>query len=370
MTRCTRILPRLVLHLTPILFGFAALRAEEQRLLYVAAPGVRNYLEYGGAGILVFDIDHGHRFVRRIQTPASRANQPENIKGICASAATARLYYTTPTRLYCQNLMTDEPLWERKLPQGCDRLSILPDGKLLYVPSYERDIWNVVDGGTGEVVATIETNSGAHNTVCGASGRWVYLGGLKSPFLRVAETEQHHVVREVGPFGGAVRPFTIDSGENRAFVCVNDLLGFEIGDLTTGKVTSRIEVTGFRMGPVKRHGCPSHGIALSPDERQIWLCDAHNQRLHVFDMTGQRPRQIDSIALRDEPGWVTFGMDGAFAYSSTGEVIDAERRTIVAALADETGRPVQSEKMLEIRYLEGKLLAVGDQFGVGRLQNR
>ena len=39
-----------------------------QRRLYVAVPGIRNYLEYGGHGLLVFDIDHGHRFVKRIPT--------------------------------------------------------------------------------------------------------------------------------------------------------------------------------------------------------------------------------------------------------------------------------------------------------------
>ncbi len=43
----------------------------ERHYLYVAAPGIRNYLEFGGAGILVFDIDNGHKFVKRIATPAS-----------------------------------------------------------------------------------------------------------------------------------------------------------------------------------------------------------------------------------------------------------------------------------------------------------
>ena len=45
----------------------------EQRLLYVAEPGIRNYLEYGGHGVLVYDIDHGHKFVRRI--PAAGSGQ-------------------------------------------------------------------------------------------------------------------------------------------------------------------------------------------------------------------------------------------------------------------------------------------------------
>ena len=69
----------------------SALRAVERRL-YVAEPGIRNYLEYGGHGLLVFDIDHGHKFVKRIPTAGldpKRASR-ENVKGVCASAATGR----------------------------------------------------------------------------------------------------------------------------------------------------------------------------------------------------------------------------------------------------------------------------------------
>ena len=35
----------------------------ERRLLYVASPGIRNYVEWGGKGVLVYNIDHGHAFV-------------------------------------------------------------------------------------------------------------------------------------------------------------------------------------------------------------------------------------------------------------------------------------------------------------------
>ena len=39
---------------------------EVRRHLYVASPGIRNYVEFGGHGVLVFDIDNHHKFVRRI----------------------------------------------------------------------------------------------------------------------------------------------------------------------------------------------------------------------------------------------------------------------------------------------------------------
>src|SRR5437660_8277387 len=119
-------------------------------LLYVVEPGIRNYLEFGGAGILVFDVENGHKFVRRIQTPASQDKKPLNIKGVCACAATRKLYFTTLTKLYCVDLVTEKTLWEKALPDGCDRLSITPDGKTLYVPSLEKDHWNVVDGASGD----------------------------------------------------------------------------------------------------------------------------------------------------------------------------------------------------------------------------
>ena len=64
---------------------------------------------------------------------------------------------------------------------------------------------------------------------------------------------------------------------------------------------------------------------------------------------------------------VAFSLDGKYAYPSTGEVIDPKTRKIVAALTDETGAAVHSEKILEIIFdRDGKPLRTGDQFGLGR----
>jgi DNA-binding beta-propeller fold protein YncE len=338
----------------------------EKHYLYVAAPGIRDYLQFGGAGILVFDMDEQHAFVKRIATPESNAKKPDNMKGICACAATKRLYFTTPKKLYCLDLVTEKTLWARELPLGCDRMALTPDGRTLYVPSFEKDTWNVVDADRGELVKVIETKSGAHNTVVSLDGTRMYLGGLKSPWLIVADARTHEIVQKVGPFGGAIRPFVVNAKQTQALVCVNDLLGFEIGDLASGKVIRRVEVQGFSKGPVKRHGCPSHGVGLTPDETEAWVCDAHNNKLHVFDLTGPAPRQTHSLSLREQPGWVTFSLDGRFAYPSTGEVFDVKTKKLLVALKDEEGREVHSEKVVEIHFRDGLPVRTGDQFGVGR----
>jgi DNA-binding beta-propeller fold protein YncE len=342
-----------------------------RRLLYVATPGIRNYVEHGGVGVLVFDIDNGHRFVRRIETlPFAASVEPENVKGIAASAATGRLYVSTIKRVLAIDLRTGALLWNRTYEGGCDRLALSPDGRILFVPSLEGPHWHVIDAHTGDRIARLVTGSGAHNTVFGPDGREVYLAGLKSPFLSIADPQTHRVIRRVGPFGNVIRPFTINGGQTRCFVNVNDLLGFEVGDLESGRVLHRVEVAGFTKGRTKRHGCPSHGVALTPDERELWLTDAANSRVHVFDATLMPPVQIASVVVRDQPGWITFGLDGQYAYPSTGDVIDVRTRRVVATLTDEVGRAVQSEKMLEIDVTADGPVAAGDQFGIGRRRPR
>ena len=59
------------------------------------------------------------------------------------------------------------------------------------------------------------------------------------------------------------------------------------------------------------------------------------------------PKQVASIRVRDQPGWITFSLDGRYAYPSTGDIIDTKTRQIVGGLTDERGRAVQSEKMVE-----------------------
>ncbi len=334
--------------------------------LYVAVPGVRNYLQYGGHGLLVFDMDNNFKFVKRIPTSGfDEKGQPSNVKGIAVSLYTHCIYISTIPSLICIDLLTEKQVWEKKYEGGCDRMSVSPDGKIIYLPSFEGPDWKVLDAKTGDVLNRIVLNSHAHNTVYGMDGKKVYLEGLKSDYLTVVNTANQSR-SAVGPFANHVRPFTIDAKQRRCFVNVDSLLGFEIGDLNSGKKIAHIEVKGFSMGPVKRHGCPSHGIALTPDENELWLADAFNESVHVFDISNNKTNKVKTIKLHDQPGWVTFSVDGKYAMPSTGDIIDANKKEIVARLTDETGAYVQSEKMVEVQFDGKNLFKAGDQFGIGR----
>jgi DNA-binding beta-propeller fold protein YncE len=347
------------------LAGMAA--AKDQHFLYVASPGLRNYVEYGGVGILVFDIDHGYKYVKRFPTWDVPAGKPaENVKGIAASARTGKLYVSTINRMAEFDIVTGKKLWDRPYEGGCDRMAISPDGKVLYVPSLEGPFWNVVDALSGNVITKVEPKSGSHNTIWSLDGKHVYMGGLHSPMLSIADTSTNTISSQAGPFSDSIRPFTVNGAGTLVFVNVNKLLGFEVGDLRTGKKLYTVHAVGCKEGPVKRHGCPSHGIAMSPDEKEIWVADGANNDIHIFDATVMPPRQTMTIKVRDMPGWITFSLDGKTVWPSSGDVIDARTKKVIGGLQDDGGRQVQSEKLLEIVLDGGKVVAAGNQFGVGQ----
>jgi len=356
---------------------------EIRRYLYVAVPGLRRYLEHGGHGLLVFDIDNHYRFVKRIPVAGllrkdthdahgqiTPAGQPSNVKGIAVSLATNSVYISNLETMQRIDLAKEDVVWEKEYEGGADRMAISPDGKLIFLPSLEKEHWHVVDAESGEVVHRIESgNSGAHNTIAGPSGRKVYLGGLRTNSLGVIDAKTFQLLKQVGPLGGPVRPFTINSDETLAYINVNGLLGFEIANLETGKLLYRIDVTreGFEARPPLRHGVFSHGVGLTPDETEVWAADGANERLHIYDNTVMPPVYKESIKLRKQPGWITFSLDGQHAYAPTGEIIDVATRKIIAQLTDETGALIKSEKMVEIHLTEDKrAIRAGDQFGIGR----
>src|SRR5215831_10554940 len=114
--------------------------------LYVAVPGIRDYLGYGGHGLLVFDVDNNHRFVKRIATKGFHPDHtPSNVKGIAISIPLNSVFISTIESLQRIDLSTDKLIWEKTFEGGCDRMAISPDGKTMYLPSFENHFWNVAD---------------------------------------------------------------------------------------------------------------------------------------------------------------------------------------------------------------------------------
>ena len=118
-----------------------AQRSEVKRFLYVAVPVIRNYLGYGGYGILVFDIVNNHRFVKRISNQGLRKDGlPSNVKGIAVSGPLNSIFVSALETLQRIDLTTEKVVCEKSFVGGCDRMSISPDDKTMYLPSLEKNL--------------------------------------------------------------------------------------------------------------------------------------------------------------------------------------------------------------------------------------
>jgi len=336
--------------------------AAEQHFLYMASPDAAQNEGKSGDGVLIFDIDNGHKFLRRIDVPGFH----EGIRGFCANAATGRAWYTTTGRLLgCLDLNTDKVLWERRLDAGCDRAAVTPDGSKLYVPTGwwtpgPESGWFIVNAQDGEVIQRLKFGTTAHNTVMSLDGSFVLCG--TETMLTKIRTKDDQIVQEIKPIGeSGVFPMTVNAAGTRAYACLGKHVGFDVADLTNGTVLCRV-LAGD--GTLERR---THGVALTPDEKELWISDQVGKQLFVFDNTVSPPREKAHVDLSmGGHGWVTFSLDGRFAWCHTPDVIDARTRQVVAKLQDEHGNPVAGSKFFEAVFADDKLVRTGDQFGVGR----
>ncbi len=343
--------------------------------LHAADPGVKRYLYMStpdgaqqegssGAGILVFDVDAGHQFVRRIDIPSFK----EGLRGFTPSAETHCAYFsTTSRRLGCVDLETDKVLWERAYPAGCDRSCVSGDGKTIYVPTgwwYAAPDSGllVVDAADGKLLRRIRVGTQAHNSLVSLDHRWLFLG--TETMLTMFNASDERVVLQVKDVGEAgVFPFTVDSQNRYAYVCLGKTVGFDLVNLKTGKVLHRV-LAGDE--PIRHR---THGAGLTPDETELWISDQQGKKLFIFDATQMPPKPKGHVPLIWEGhGWICFSLDGQYAWCHTPDVYDARTKQRVALLKDQNGQLFASSKFFEVQLRDGKVARVGHEFGLGRAQ--
>jgi DNA-binding beta-propeller fold protein YncE len=329
---------------------------QEQHYLYVALPGSDDADPDRSIRILVFDIANGHRFVKRIPLwPAAGGDDAETVRGTAASARAGRLYVSTTRRLAAIDLRTDAIVWERSYEgHGCDRIAVSPDGQTIYAPAFGRAKWYVIHAATGELRAAVGVTGWPRETIYSRDGRRAYLAAWDSPLLSVTDAARDEVVKTIGPFSASLCAFALNAKGTLAFANVDGLVGFEVGDLQTGLILDRVVAEGYDQDAAATFACPSHGIAFTPDERELWVADGVRNRLQVFDAGVYPPVPLTAVDLVAQPRWIAFSLDGRFAYPSTGDVIGAAARKIVGALEDAAGAKVKSENVLEIDFVDGQ----------------
>jgi hypothetical protein len=162
---------------------------------------------------------------------------------------------------------------------------------------------------------------------------------------------------------GGLAPFDydtltlLDHAHRVMYATQRDLFGFRVIDLTSGNDLYAVHFKGFswnrRFGP----NPPSHGLALAPDRPQLWVLDAPNRTLHLFDVGGlphKPPRRLADVRLEHtlaKPGSLLMSADGRFLYvGGSGDVVDTRMRETVIQLA----ALKEARALLEVDWVDGR----------------
>jgi hypothetical protein len=347
-----------------------------RRLEYVFVDGCTIVYEVGGEW----------RTVERLALPDA-----SGVRGAAVDLATGILYVSYGGdgggygggKMLAYSLDRHSILWERSYPDGIDSMAVDEKYDRIYMPSGELNesgIWYVLNGANGDEVGKIVGGAGAHNTVVGLSGRRVYLGPRNSAYLVIANAKTDKVIRRVGPLVDGVRPFTINGSETLAFTTATYFLGFQVDSLASGKVLYTDTIPGFDWSRATFGGsAPSHGISLSPNERDLWVLDAPNSFVHEFSLEHlpeHKPGLVASVRLEHplsgekedcaydcgRDGWLQMSRSGRWLFvGDSGDVIDVRSKRVVAFLPAMR----QSRVMLEIDWRRGRPVATSTRVGLG-----
>jgi YVTN family beta-propeller protein len=241
---------------------------------------------------------------------------------------------TKPGQLVWIDPKTDRVSHRLDVGSAPNALAVTPNGKWAYVPCADGH-WDVIDVPNRKVHKRIETGGRGHNTLCSADGKRAYLAPMGTPKrVIVVDTASHRKVGEIA-FSGVVRPIALDPVRKRLYAEVDGLVGFEVADLSTGKVVHRVaaELTEAQ----KKVRSRSHGIGVRPGGKELWECDVENHVVRVWDLEPDRPRQVASIPMAGGVYWLTFRPDGKTCYVSVANknevaVIDTESRKITSRI--------------------------------------
>lgn len=354
----------------------------------LATTGLHRYeYVFPDGAFYVYDLDHGGRIVQQVDLPGVTG-----VRGAVVSPRTHILYishggnggHAGTGSLLAYDLLAQRILWDQHYPRGVDAPAISKDGSRIYLPdgaAASDGIWAVINARTGSILATIQGGAGAHNTVVGGSGTRVYLGGRSYPYLDVADTGSNRVIKRVGPLVSGVRPFTVNGRETITYTTATGFLGFQVSSLRTGRVlyTARFG-RRFSWNPAGyAPTAPSHGISLSPNERQLWVIDGPNSYVHVFDVSRvpqAPPRRIFDIKLPDpltgsesdcsydctREGWLQHSLNGCLVFvGDSGDVLSSttfHRVGYLPALRD-------TRKFLELDWRGGVPVATSSMHGLG-----
>jgi YVTN family beta-propeller protein len=234
-----------------------------------------------------------------------------------------------------------------------------PDGHYVVVPVHDRvdtDImygpWgsptiripvadpggiDIIDIPQREIVKVLPVK-GPHNCFTAGSNDDMYCES------RVDDTISHVDMKRLDydhviPVGGDPRPFAVSKDEKKMYVELTGFHGFAAINVSGSGAIQRVELPAappLSSSPCARvESALSHGIALTPDGKEVWVASLTDARVYVYDIASTKiSGEVSTGAC---PVWIAISADGKYtAVTGAGNddvsIIDTKTRKQIARI--------------------------------------
>jgi YVTN family beta-propeller protein len=262
-----------------------------------------------------------------------------HVHGMAVQADGARLFTTSEgdNTLRIFDTSTNKLVNEIKLTGRPNQCAVTPNGKYVAIPIRDTDSVDIVDVTQQKVVKTLPVKA-PHNAFNAGSNRYTFVSSMGDHAINMIDLEKMDYAASI-PIGGVPRPYVITRDGRTMYVAVSDLHGFVIADIPEKKVVRRVAMPADHPTPHEHPGEPintlTHGLALSPDEKELWVTSLLDDAMYVYDVKSQKI--VGHIPVGSGPNWVAFSPDGKYVCVSNAadddvSIIDAKSRREVARL--------------------------------------
>ena len=190
------------------------------------------------------------------------------------------------------------------LPNQC---AITADGKFAGVPIRGGDSVDLVDLAQGRIVKNLPVKV-PHNCYNARRNDHLWVTSMGDNKVNLIDLKSLVYLAEI-PVGGVPRPLAVTRDEKTLYCALSDLHGFVIADIAKRKVVQTIELPLLPQGvkfPVPH--TPTHGLELTPDEKELWVTSCGTDTMYVFDTSARK--LVGKVGVGSGPNWVTFCPDG------------------------------------------------------------
>src|SRR5215471_17300267 len=200
-----------------------------------------------------------------------------------------------------------------------NNIAISKDGRRVYVSiARAPGAVDVIDTTSLEKVKSIPVKGAVHNTYVTPDGKWVVAGSIPSKTITVidqkSETPEWSLTMDLGirPMAFSTNP---DGSTKWIFVQLSGFNGFAVVDFAARREIQRIKNPDLPPGKqtVPAGSDPSHGMAVTPDQKTLVVCSRLNNYLYAYSLPDLKPLGGAELGGKGA-AWVTLTPDGKNAY--------------------------------------------------------